>query len=127
MKNKTFTVAELYNLREEIALLLREKLRATLRVDLVDLLDQVSKILTPVEETRKELVLKYLSGDDDIPVQKKPGFPEFEKEMLEVIAMTRDISYSPIKKELLNFDTDKDYRLIFKLVEKEEKNIPIPS
>jgi len=126
-KTKNFKVSELYVIQNEISLLLREKLRAVLRVDTTELLDQISVILKPIDTIRQELYAKYLKAEVD--GGKKPTecteYPQFEKEVIEVLEMEREIKYIPIKRSYLEFDTDKDYRLIFRLVEKEAHNMEL--
>lgn len=121
-KTKTFKVSELYVLQNEIVILLREKLKAVLRVDLTDVLEQVGAIIKPVESIRLELYAKYLKAEVDAgkPAIECTEYPAFEKEVTEILEMTREVRYVPIQRSQLEFETDKDYRLIFKLVEKEQ-------
>ena len=127
-KTKTMRVDALYSLRNELNFLIKEELKSIFKLELTELAEEIARVLKPIEAMREELLKKYLA--EEMKTGKKAeeceGWEAFHAEIVPILEQERKITFSPVKREYLDFKTTNYYPQVFKLVEGRHEEQPEP-
>jgi hypothetical protein len=127
-KTKTMRVDALYSLRNELNFLIKEELKSIFKLELTELAEEIARVLKPIEAVREDLLKKYLA--EEMKTGKKAeeceGWESFHAEILPILEQERKITFSPVKREYLDFKTTNYYPQVFKLVEGRYEEQPEP-
>lgn len=96
-----FTTGEIYNTKEALASLLKERFPVRVSLKLANLGTKLQPVIQAVDMEREQLIMTYGVSDKDKPTQKRiaPGnehFPQFAEEYGNLLAEKVDIDFEVV-------------------------------
>jgi len=125
MEKIKLKIRELMVLVNEVNILLPNKLNHLFKLELIELFERVSKVLEPVDKIKQELIKSNIGtikeGLTEEEVSKLKGYREFQTKFNEVVNEERELSYIPVKRKYLDFESELVLVQFYKLLEKDAK------